>query len=181
MPNASWRTPTIPAVQAQGDMMIVRFGDKERLQPDDGSRILEGFSVAGEDGKFYMAYARYVPWDKKDTWTKGWQTVRVWSPMVKNPVALRYAWSTSPMGNLKYQGDQDIPLASFRTDDWDLPESDDPTEKLFDGTFTKERKADAQERLEYRRAQEAKRAAEILKRLKLLTESLGELEQTSGD
>lgn len=165
MPNASWHTPTIPQVEAQGDMMIVRFGDKERLQPDDGSRILEGFSVAGEDGKYYMAYARYEPWEKKDTWTKGWQTVRVWSPMVKNPVALRYAWSNSPMGNLKYQGDQDIPLPSFRTDDWDLPESDDPTEDLIDGTFVNERKAVATDRLEHRQTEEAKRGVEILERL----------------
>jgi sialate O-acetylesterase len=157
-------------------MMIVRFGDKERLQPDDGSRILEGFSVAGEDGKFYMAYARYEPWKKEDTWTKGWQTVRVWSPMVEHPVALRYAWATSPMGNLKYQGDQDIPLPSFRTDEWDLPESDDPTEKLFSGSFANERKADAQQRLEHRLAEEAARAAEILERLELLAESPGDSE-----
>jgi sialate O-acetylesterase len=64
-PNAYWRTPTIPKVEAKGDMMIVRFADKERPQPDDGNDILEGFSVAGEDGKFYMAHARYEPWDKR--------------------------------------------------------------------------------------------------------------------
>ncbi|MCL4204155.1 MAG: hypothetical protein KJ000_16865 [Pirellulaceae bacterium] len=167
-PNASWDTPTIPNVETKGDMMIVRFGYKERLQPDDGSRVLEGFSLAGEDGKFYMAHARYEPWDKDETWTKGWQTVRVWSPMVKNPVALRYGWSTSPMGNLKFRGDQDIPLPSFRTDQWDLPESDDPTENLLDGAFSNERKADAVERLEYRRTEEAKRAVEILERIKTL-------------
>jgi sialate O-acetylesterase len=177
VPNASWHTPTIPTVEAQGDMMIVRFADKERLQPDDGSRMIEGFSIAGEDGKFYMAYARYEPWKKEDTWTKGWQTVRVWSPMVNKPVALRYAWSTSPMGNLKYQGDQDIPLPSFRTDAWDLPESDDPTENLLDRTLANERKADAQQRLEYRRTEEAKRAVEILERLKALAEPTTDSDQ----
>lgn len=166
--NASWNTPTIPKVETEGDVMIVRFGHKERLQPDDGNSILEGFSLAGEDGKFYKAHARYEPWGKKDTWTKGWQTVRVWSPMVENPVALRYAWATSPMGNLKYRGDQDIPLPSFRTDSWDLPESDDPTENLLDREFSNTRKEDAQQRLETRRMQEAKRAVGILERLKTL-------------
>ena len=168
VPYASWNAPTIPEVEAMGDMMIVRFGDKERLQPDDGNSILEGFSVAGEDGKFYMAYARYEPWGRDETWTKGWQTVRVWSPMVEKPVALRYAWSTSPMGNLKYRGNQDNPLASFRTDDWDLPESEDPAENLIDRGFTNALKADALERLGARRLKEADMGRALLERLEAL-------------
>jgi len=166
--DALWSTPSIPSVEPQGDMMIVRFGHKERMQPDDSSPVLEGFSLAGEDGKFYMAHARYEPWGKKETWTKGWQTVRVWSPMVSKPVALRYAWATSPMGNLKYRGDQDIPLPSFRTDDWDLPESEDPAESLLDRTFSNARKADAQARLEARRFKEADMGRELIKRLEAL-------------
>jgi sialate O-acetylesterase len=168
LPNASWGTPTIPNVEAKGDLMIVRFTDKERMQPDDGSRILEGFSVAGEDGKFYMAHARYEPWGKNETWTKGWQTIRVWSPMVEKPVALRYGWATSPMGNLKLRGDQDIPLPSFRTDDWDLPESEDPAESLLDRSASNARKADAQARLEARRHKEADMGRALLERMEQL-------------
>jgi sialate O-acetylesterase len=166
--GASWGTPTIPKVETKGDMMILRFADKERPAPHDGNDILEGFSVAGEDGKFYMAHARYEPWEKKDNWTKGRQTIRVWSPMVPNPVALRYAWATSPMGNLKLAGDQDIPYPNFRTDKWDFPESEDPEEKLISRTFTNEQKADAQARLEARRFKEADMGRELLERLKAL-------------
>lgn len=168
--NASWNTPTIPQVETKGDIMIVRFGYKERMKPDNGSSIPEGFSIAGADGTFYRAYARYESWEKKDMWTKGWQTVRVWSPMVKNPVALRYAWATSPLGNLKYRGDQDIPLPSFRTDTWDLPESEDPAENVLDRAFSNERKAEAQQCLEHRRMEEARRAVEILQRVEELEE-----------
>jgi sialate O-acetylesterase len=167
-PNAYWRTPTIPKVEARGDMMIVRFPEKERPQPDDKNDILEGFSVAGEDGKFYLAHARYEPWEKSEVWTKGWQTIRVWSPMVPNPVALRYGWATSPMGNLKLGADQDIPYPNFRTDDWDLPESEDPEEKSISRTFSNERKADAQARLEARRFKEADMGRELLERLEAL-------------
>jgi sialate O-acetylesterase len=168
-PNASWDTPTIPKVETKGDMMIVRFADKERPQPDDGNDIIEGFSVAGEDGKYYMAHARYEPWEKNESWTKGWQTIRVWSPMVPNPVALRYAWATSPMGNLKLRGDQDIPYPSFRTDNWDLPESEDPAENPFTRAFAKEQKADAQARLEARHLKEADMGRELRNRLNALS------------
>jgi sialate O-acetylesterase len=168
-PNASWKTPTIPKVEAKGDMMILRFADKERPQPDDGNDLIEGFSIAGEDGKFYMAHARYEPWTKDETWTKGRQTIRVWSSMVQDPVALRYGWATSPMGNLKLTGDQDIPYPSFRTDDWDLPESEDPTENIFNRTFVNEQKADAKARLEARRFKEADLGREFLERIGTLS------------
>lgn len=167
-PSAYWKTPTIPKVEAKGDMMIVRFADKERPQPDDKNDIIEGFSVAGEDGKFYMAHARYEPWGKDEVWTKGWQTIRVWSPMVQNPVALRYAWATSPMGNLKLGADQDIPYPNFRTDDWDLPESEDPEEKSIDRAFSNALKADALARLEARRFKEADMGRKLLERLEQL-------------
>lgn len=165
---ARWETVSIPSVEPHGDMMIVRFGHKERLQAPNKSPVLEGFSVAGEDGKFYMAHARYEPWGKNETWTKGWQTVRVWSPMVDEPVALRYGWATSPMGNLKYRGDQDIPLPSFRTDDWDYPESDDPTVEATDRRYTRNQKKDAQARLEARRLKEATMGRELIVRLEAL-------------
>ena len=171
LPNASWDTPTIPKVETKGSWMLVRFAEKERPQPDDGGTILEGFSVAGEDGKFYMAHARYEPWSKEDVWTKGWQTIRVWSPMVGKPVALRYGWASSPMGNLKLRGDQDMPFPNFRSDDWDLPESEDPNEKLLTKGWGNERKADAQARLEARRLKEADMGRAFLEQLNALSAS----------
>jgi sialate O-acetylesterase len=66
---------------------------------------LKGFSVAGPDQKFHWANARI---DGDD--------VVVFSPDVKTPVAVRYAWAGSPDCNL-YNKDG-LPASPFRTDDW---------------------------------------------------------------
>jgi hypothetical protein len=146
-------------------MMIVRFAEKQSPRPDDGSELLDGFSLAGEDGKFYMAYGRYLPVQQNNKWTKDMFTVQVWSPMVGKPVALRYAWATSGMGNLKLNGDEDIPFPSFRTDAWDLPESEDPAVSMMGRPWNSQQKADAQARFEARRFKEVDMGRKLLERL----------------
>jgi len=156
-----WQINELISVEPHGDEMIIEF--KQRATADDKSPILRGFSIAGEDGKFYMAHARHRAegsyWDRT-------KIIHVWSPLVEKPVAVRYAWATSPMGNLKLGEQQDFPIPSFRTDDWDLPVSED-----FDSSAVpnyRDLKAEAAERCEYRRTEEAKRAVEILERVKTL-------------
>ena len=83
-------------------------------------------------------------------------------------MAARYAWATSPVGNLKVNGRPWLPLQSFRTDEWDWPESEDPAESLVDRGKSRAMQQEAAERLEYRKMEEAKRAVEILERLKTL-------------
>ena len=46
--------------------------------------------------------------------------ILVSSPLVKEPAAVRYAWSRAPMGNLKVNGIPWQPLHSFRTDGIDF-------------------------------------------------------------
>jgi hypothetical protein len=105
----------------------------------------------------------------------------VWSPLVNQPVAVRYGWATSPMGNLKVNGHADCPVPSFRTDDWDWPESDDPEVSLVGRGEAKAMKAEAEERLETRRTEEARRGVEILERLKTLgTPASDEVEKKEG-
>lgn len=161
-----WKSVELVSAEPKDDMMVLTFDG--RVMPDDGGKTPRGFSIAGEDGKFYMAYARYQPWDKKDARKKANRAILVWSPLVEKPVAVRYAWSNCPIGNLKCSGDQDIPLPSFRTDDWDLPEEEDPALKPISREVEKERKEGAKERLEYRLTEEAKRAVQIHERLKTL-------------
>jgi sialate O-acetylesterase len=161
-----WDSAELISAEPRGDVMVLTFD--ARVHPDDRNSIVEGFSIAGEDGKFYMAHARYQDWGENSYWTHGHRTIHVWSPLVEKPVAVRYGWATSPMGNLKCNGHQDLPFTSFRTDDWDLPESDDPEVSLMDSAEGKLRKEDAEQRLEYRRAEEAKHAVEILERIKTL-------------
>lgn len=161
-----WETASLVSVKPKDDEIILTF-DK-RVFPDDRNSIPRGFSVAGEDGKFYMAHARYQDWDKNSYWTHGHRTIHIWSPLVNKPVDVRYGWATSPMGNLKVNGHPDLPFPSFRTDDEDWPESDDPEVNLVGRAEGKTMQEEAAERCEYRRTEEAKRGVEILERIKTL-------------
>ena len=130
-----WDAASLVSAERDGDCMVLTF-DKP-VMPDDMSTVPEGFSIADESGKFYMAHAAYPLKKDAGIWNvanKNFDTTKivVWSPLVKEPVAVRYAWATSPMGNLKVNGKPWLPLQSFRTDDWDWPESEDPAESLVD-------------------------------------------------
>lgn len=161
--KAQWDEAKLVSVKAEGDEMILTY-DK-RIHPDDQSPIIDGFALAGEDGKYYKAYARHS--GTGDFWTAT-KTVHVWSPLVPKPVHVRYAWGNSPMGNLYVNGHQEMPLPEFRTDSWDMPESEDLTDKGLTREYDAQWKADGKARLEYRRTEEAKRALEIIERLKTL-------------
>jgi sialate O-acetylesterase len=157
----SWETASLVSAKPQGDEMILTF-DK-RVVPDDRNSILRGFSVAGADGKYYMAHARH---QAEGSYWERTKIIHVWSPLVQKPLAVRYGWATSPMGNLKVNGRPDCPLPSFRTDAWDLPVTEG-----FEGKAVpnyRELKTEAAERCEHRRTEEAKRAVEILQRIRTL-------------
>ncbi len=66
---------------------------------------LTGFSIAGADQKFHWAKA-IIRGDK----------ISVSSPLVAQPVAVRYAWATNPVCNL-VNGAR-LPASPFRTDKW---------------------------------------------------------------
>ncbi len=166
-----WDSASLVSAEPAGDCIVLTFDKK--VMPDDMSTIPEGFSIADKSGKFYMAHAAYPL--KKDVgiWNvanKNFDATQiiVWSPLVKEPVAVRYAWATSPMGNLKVNGKPWLALHSFRTDDWDWPESEDPGESLVDRAKSRAMNAEAVERCEHRRMEEANKAIDILEQLKKL-------------
>jgi len=150
--------------EPQGDMFVLKFDGA--IISESRSMIPEGFSLAGEDGKFYMAHARYAGGKGHPSGFPN--EIRVWSPLVPKPVALRYAWARAPMGNLKLRGHPDRPLPSFRTDSWDFPESEDPEVSAMGKAEWNEIKAEAEQRLNTRRTEEAKRGVEILERIEKL-------------
>jgi sialate O-acetylesterase len=167
-PRAQWEAGRedvkMISYEPNGDHFVVKFAGA--IIDHDRSQIPEGFSLAGEDGKFYMAHARYA--EGKGHPSGFPNEIRVWSPLVPKPVALRYAWARAPMGNLKLGGHPDRPFPSFRTDNWDFPESDDPAVSAVGKAEWNAIKAEAQQRLEFRRTEEAKRGVEIFERIKTL-------------
>ena len=68
---------------------------------------LSYFLIAGEDEVFYKAKA-----------TIDGSSVMVSSREVKNPVAVRFAWSNTAEPSLKNQAG--LPTSTFRTDDWEV-------------------------------------------------------------
>ena len=75
------------------------------LKAQGNNGVLTGFAIAGEDKKFVWANA--VIQD---------DTILVYAPEIKNPVAVRYAWDINPVCNL-FNG-KGLPAIPFRTDDW---------------------------------------------------------------
>ena len=71
---------------------------------------LKGFTIAGEDKKFYNATAEIQG-----------ENVVVWSPQVPKPVGVRYAWADFPIATLFNK--EGLPASVFRTDDFPLIKS----------------------------------------------------------
>ena len=110
-----WDTAKLVSAEPQDGAMLLTFDRAVRV--DDFGSEIEGFSIAGASGTFYMASATAVA--TKDRAAQNKQLL-VSSPLVEEPTAVRYAWSRAPMGNLKVDGIPWQPLHSFRTDriDW---------------------------------------------------------------
>jgi sialate O-acetylesterase len=113
--DIAWGSAKLLSAVAEGDKMLLTFD--QPVLPDDFGSEIEGFSVAGKSGVFYMASA--VALTVKDKAERNKQ-ILVSSPLVKEPVAVRYAWARAPMGNLKVNGLPWQPLHNFRTDEIDL-------------------------------------------------------------
>jgi sialate O-acetylesterase len=90
----------------------VRMGTGMRVQFTHASgglvahqKAVQALEVAGADRRFYPAEGRIDG-----------QTLVVSSPKVREPVAVRYAWSNAPEANL-YNG-AGLPAVPFRSDEW---------------------------------------------------------------
>ncbi|CAN5437770.1 sialate O-acetylesterase [soil metagenome] len=83
-------------------------GRKDGVKPteEDKDGKLRRFAIAGKDKKWFWAEAKIVG-----------ETVVCTHPDVMNPVAVRYAFSTNPVGANLYNRDG-LPASPFRSDDW---------------------------------------------------------------
>ena len=106
-----WESATLLSAVPEGAAMLLTFDKK--VMPDDLGSEIEGFSIADKSGIFYMAQAIAKPVAEKALMNT---QILVSSPLVKEPVDVRYSWATSPMGNLKVNGIPSQPLHNFRTD-----------------------------------------------------------------
>jgi sialate O-acetylesterase len=109
--------PLFRELKAAGDHLVLHFdspggglmaGHKSGRQPaaEEPGAKLRRFAIAGEDRQWVWA----------DAVIEG-DTVRVSSPAVAKPVAVRYAYSNNPEGANLYNRDG-LPASPFRTDSW---------------------------------------------------------------
>jgi len=95
----------------KGDAVFIHLQDN--YWADTPFEDMQGFEVAGDDKVFYPASAQHF-------WQPGgayWdEAIRISSPKVKNPVAVRYCFKNFQTGNVKNAGN--LPLFPFRTDNW---------------------------------------------------------------
>jgi len=94
--------PIYESISVKGNKAIIKFSHiGDGLVAPGGA--LYGFTICGEDGKFYQASAHIIE-DK----------IEVSSDKVKKPAAVRYGWKNVASGNLFNKSG--LPASPFRTD-----------------------------------------------------------------
>jgi sialate O-acetylesterase len=97
--------PIYAGMRTEGNTIHLQFINiADGLVVKNGA-ALKGFAIAGEDRVFRWAEA-----------TIDGDTVILWHPQIKDPVAARYAWASNPICNL--YNSAGLPASPFRTDDW---------------------------------------------------------------
>jgi len=96
-----------------------------------GADKLHGFEICGNDRQFISAEAKIVSANE----------VRVWSPSISDPIAVRYGWENFSLANLV--GADGLPAAPFRTDRFDPPD--------YERLLIEMKEAERQERLKKRK------------------------------
>lgn len=99
-----YASPLYKTMTIEGSRTTIRFEHAENGLTSY-NKPLQYFEIAGKDKKFYPAQAAISG-----------STIVVSSPLVKEPVAVRYAFSDFVTGDLF--GTNGLPVSSFRTDDW---------------------------------------------------------------
>lgn len=97
--------PVLKEMQVEGNQAVLSF---ENTPNGIISRYeqLEGFEIAGPNRIFFPALA----------FVNANGTLTVWAPEVKEPAAVRYAFTNCPEATLF--NTEGLPASSFRTDDW---------------------------------------------------------------
>lgn len=97
----SYKSPLFKAMVIKNNKALLTFDQAVMVK---GKTVNEIF-IAGEDMVFYPAEVSIKN-----------NTVTVWSSQVKAPMAVRYCFSNTAIGNLFNK--EGLPVSPFRTDDW---------------------------------------------------------------
>ena len=105
--NIEFSGPVYESMEKRDNRIVLTFDHASGLQAHQNKYgYVQGFAIAGEDKKWFWAQA-FIENGK----------VVVSHPEVKNPVAVRYAWSDNP-GDANLYNKEGLPASPFRTDTW---------------------------------------------------------------
>lgn len=102
----SYKSPTYKSMTVKDSVAFITFENKSIGLSSFGKEV-DCFEVAGSDSVFYPAKMQIFQ-----------KQAKVWSPKVKVPVAVRYAFSNFPKTNGFLYSIAGLPVPSFRTDNW---------------------------------------------------------------
>jgi sialate O-acetylesterase len=103
-----YESPQYSSADFKNSYAEVKFNyANDGLVVKDKYGYVKGFELAGDDHKFYYAQAAIVDGNK----------VKVWCDQVKQPIAVRYAWTDSPI-DANLFSKEGFPVAAFRSDNW---------------------------------------------------------------
>lgn len=98
--------PLFKHMEKEGKRLLIHFDYADNGLVVKGKQ-LEHFEIAGADQKFVPAKARIDG-----------STVVVWAPKIREPVAVRFAFTNTAEPNLFNK--DGLPASTFRTDDWEI-------------------------------------------------------------
>jgi len=98
----SYSGPIFSGFKVEGNQVRLSFTHVDGGLVAGGDK-LEGFAIAGKDGKFVWGNAKIDG-----------ETVVVSSDQVVEPANVRYGWANNPIGNLRNKAE--LPASPFRTD-----------------------------------------------------------------
>lgn len=116
-----WLPPQLQEVKAADGKMFLKL-DTWAIPFHDGP--IQGFAVAGKDGRFQPAKAQWF--DKnagkgEPNWERS--LIVLSSELVPEPVYFRYAWARNPLENLKSADNAGLPFDTQRNDDFSLADT----------------------------------------------------------
>jgi len=112
-----WKPPMYTEMKIEDGKIILKMDTWVRSVTDGP---IQGFAIAGKDRRFQPAEAEWLV-TGKDQHNRPKHDRRVLvlsSPHVTAPIHFRYAWGRNPMGNLQAAGNNDLPFATQRSDEW---------------------------------------------------------------
>ncbi|MDR1676278.1 MAG: sialate O-acetylesterase [Tannerella sp.] len=106
MEKMHYRSPEVKSFSVEGRVAIITFDYTGSTGLTSYGREISHFAIAGKDRRFHAAKAALTG-----------NTVYLFSPYVTEPVAVRYCFDDTSGAEI-FTVEGNLPLSSFRTDDW---------------------------------------------------------------